>query len=124
MMFPLIASAALLGLYVFFKGKHGVGLWVDVHWPSSRIGNFIHLYLIFASPFVSSLVFSASSVNFLLTLYFFVLGVFALAHLLSPIVAKISPDSLKKPTYQLLFFKKDDEEELTMVRSYMHTVTY
>lgn len=80
MMFPLIASAALLGLYVFFK------------------------------------VFSASSVNFLLTLYFFVLGVFALAHLLSPIVAKISPDSLKKPTYQLLFFKKDDEEELTMDR--------
>merc|ERR1712212_26976 len=76
MMFPLIASAALLGLYVFFK------------------------------------VFSASSVNFLLTAYFFVLGVFALTHLLTPVVSKITPDSLKKPTYQLLFFKKDKEAEM------------
>lgn len=74
-MFPLIASAALLALYTFFK------------------------------------VFSASSVNFLLTAYFFVLGVFALAHLLTPIVAKITPDSLQRPTYQLLFFKRDEEEE-------------
>jgi len=76
MMFPLIASAALLGLYVFFK------------------------------------VFSASSVNFLLTAYFFVLGVFALTHLLTPVISKITPDSLKKPTYQLLFFKKDKEAEM------------
>ena len=65
------------------------------------------------------LVFSASSVNFLLTAYFFVLGVFALTHLLTPVVSKITPDSLKKPTYQLLFFKKDKEAE--MIVRYFHS---
>jgi len=56
-------------------------------------------------------VFSASSVNWLLTCYFFVLGIFALAHLLTPIVARISPECLKRPTYQLMFLKRDEDEQ-------------
>ena len=68
--------------------------------------------------------FSASSVNWLLTCYFFVLGIFALAHLLTPIVARISPECLKRPTYQLMFLKRDEDEQewREMVRCYIWSI--
>jgi len=68
-MFPLIASCALFGLYVFFK------------------------------------LFSKEHINMLLTVYFFFLGVFALAHILSPIFAKLCPVGFPNANYKLLFFK-------------------
>ena len=57
-MFPLIASAALFGLYVFFQ------------------------------------IFSKEYINLLLSLYFFVLGVFALSHMVSPVLIDFIPASL------------------------------
>ncbi|ESN93526.1 hypothetical protein HELRODRAFT_187510 [Helobdella robusta] len=54
-MFPIMASAALFGLYIFFQ------------------------------------IFSKDHINMLLTVYFFFLGVLALAHILSPIVHRLVP---------------------------------
>jgi len=68
-MFPLIASCALFGLYVFFK------------------------------------IFSKEHINLLLTVYFFFLGVFALAHILSPIFSKLCPVGFPNANYKLLFYK-------------------
>ena len=68
-MFPLIASCALFGLYIFFK------------------------------------IFSKEHINLLLTVYFFFLGVFALAHILSPIVTKLVPVGFPNANYKLLFYK-------------------
>jgi len=52
-------------------------------------------------------VFSKEHINLLLTVYFFVLGVFALAHILSPIINKLLPVTFPNANYQLLFFKKE-----------------
>ncbi|XP_003745016.1 minor histocompatibility antigen H13 [Galendromus occidentalis] len=60
MMFPLIASCALFGLYVVFK------------------------------------IFGKEHVNMLLTLYFFLIGVLALAATISPVLRKIVPQDLIK----------------------------
>lgn len=68
-MFPLIASCALFGLYIFFK------------------------------------IFSKEHINLLLTVYFFFLGVFALSHILSPIVSKLVPVGFPNANYKLLFYK-------------------
>lgn len=57
-MFPLIASCALFGLYLFFQ------------------------------------FFSKEHINLLLSVYFFVLGIFALTHMVSPIVTKHIPANL------------------------------
>lgn len=57
-MFPLIASCALFGLYLFFQ------------------------------------FFSKEHINLLLSVYFFVLGIFALSHMISPGVKKLLPTSL------------------------------
>ena len=73
-MFPLIASCALFGLYLFFK------------------------------------IFSKEHINLLLTVYFFFLGVFALAHILSPIVSKLVPVGFPNANYKLLFFKNPKSE--------------
>lgn len=57
-MFPIIASCALFGLYVFFQ------------------------------------VFSKEHINLLLSVYFFVLGIFALTHMVAPTLTKFIPTSL------------------------------
>jgi minor histocompatibility antigen H13 len=57
-MFPLIASCALFGLYLFFQ------------------------------------FFSKEHINLLLSVYFFVLGIFALTHMVSPVVGKYIPANL------------------------------
>lgn len=80
MMFPIMASCALFGLYMFFK------------------------------------IFSKDNINFLLTGYFFFLGVMALAHLLSPVIGSLIPSSIPKIPYHLSFIQgptegvKDDKE--------------
>ncbi|XP_052868962.1 minor histocompatibility antigen H13 [Anopheles cruzii] len=67
MMFPIMASCALFGLYMFFK------------------------------------IFSKENINFLLTGYFFFLGVMALSHLLSPVISSLIPASIPKIPYHLSF---------------------
>jgi len=74
-MFPLIASCALFGLYIFFQ------------------------------------VFSKEYINMLLTSYFFVLGILALAHTLSPVVNYLCPQQIPNTQYYLLFNKKETGAE-------------
>ncbi|XP_054167096.1 minor histocompatibility antigen H13-like [Oppia nitens] len=74
-MFPFIASAALFGLYLFFK------------------------------------FFSKEYINLLLTGYFFLLGILALAHCLSPLVNRILPKQFPVIPYHLMFNKGAEEEE-------------
>jgi len=67
MMFPVIASCALFGLYIFFQ------------------------------------IFSKEYINLLLTFYFFILGIFALAHMMSPVILKLIPSSLPVIPFHLKF---------------------
>ena len=70
MMFPIIASCALFGLYIFFH------------------------------------IFSKEYINLLLSFYFLILGIFALSHMMSPIIMKIIP--IEKP--QLATFHEEDQD--------------
>ncbi|XP_071496468.1 minor histocompatibility antigen H13-like [Diadema antillarum] len=66
------------------------------------------IYLVFQ-------IFSKEYINLLLTIYFFFLGVLALAHILSPVVRKLVPESMPNESYHLLFVKgKDDKKEELM----------
>jgi minor histocompatibility antigen H13 len=67
MMFPIIASCALFGLYIVFK------------------------------------IFSKDYLNYLLTGYFFLLGVMSLSNLLAPIVSSLVPTAIPKIPYQIKF---------------------
>uniref|UniRef100_A0A182NUN5 Signal peptide peptidase n=1 Tax=Anopheles dirus TaxID=7168 RepID=A0A182NUN5_9DIPT len=73
MMFPIMASCALFGLYMFFK------------------------------------IFSKDNINYLLTGYFFFLGVMALSHLLSPVISSLIPASIPKIPYHLSFVQGPQE---------------
>jgi len=75
MMFPLIASCALFGLYLFFQ------------------------------------FFSKEHINLLLSVYFFVLGIFALSHMISPAVKKMLPTSLiPNENYHLEFLSGEGDQ--------------
>ncbi|XP_072045444.1 minor histocompatibility antigen H13-like [Amphiura filiformis] len=50
-------------------------------------------------------IFSKEYINLLLTVYFFFLGVLALAHILSPIVRKCIPEALPNESYHVIFTK-------------------
>merc|ERR1712012_1483185 len=73
-MFPIIASCALFGLYVFFQ------------------------------------VFSKDHINLLLSVYFFVLGIFALSHMVGPTVTKLIPGSVPKIQYRLHFTQGEGDQ--------------
>lgn len=79
-MFPIIASCALFGLYIFFQ------------------------------------VFSKDHINLLLSVYFFVLGIFALTHMVAPSFSRILPAGLvPRIPYHLVFTQgegKDKEDVL------------
>lgn len=79
MMFPLIASASLFGIYIVFK------------------------------------IFSKDHINLLLTGYFFLLGVMALTHLLSPIISPYLPKSFRKIPYHLLFVQGEGKEKEALI---------
>jgi len=78
-MFPIIASCALFGLYIFFQ------------------------------------LFSKEHVNLLLSVYFLVLGIFALTHTISPLFNRLIPDALLglmgTNTYHLEFTSNKKEGE-------------
>lgn len=79
MYFPLIASAALFGLYMVFK------------------------------------VCSKEHMNLLLTGYFFILGVIALAHLLSPVINSLMPAAVPKVPFHILFTKGEGKAKKPIV---------
>ncbi|XP_055594026.1 minor histocompatibility antigen H13 [Uranotaenia lowii] len=83
MMFPIMASCALFGLYMFFK------------------------------------IFSKDNINFLLTGYFFFLGVMALSHLLSPVISSLIPASIPKIPYHLSFIQGPTEGERDDKETYL-----
>uniref|UniRef100_A0A3Q2I0B1 Histocompatibility minor 13 n=1 Tax=Equus caballus TaxID=9796 RepID=A0A3Q2I0B1_HORSE len=73
--FPIVASCALLGLYLFFK------------------------------------IFSQEYINLLLSMYFFVLGILALSHTISPFMNKFFPVNFPNRQYQLLFTQGSGENK-------------
>ncbi len=89
-MFPLIASAALFGLYVFFQ------------------------------------IFSKEHINLLLSIYFFVLGIFALTHMVGPTLTRLIPTSLVPRIHYHLIFSQGDSpvsrEELVNFEFTTHDV--
>eukprot|EP00095_Tigriopus_kingsejongensis_P001075 snap_masked-scaffold1123_size61443-processed-gene-0.3 protein:Tk01075 transcript:snap_masked-scaffold1123_size61443-processed-gene-0.3-mRNA-1 annotation:"hypothetical protein DAPPUDRAFT_303875" len=86
-MFPIIASCALFGLYVFFQ------------------------------------IFSKDHINLLLSVYFFVLGIFALTHMVSPLVTKLIPSFVPLIPYRLTFVQEGDPlEELLNFQFTTHDV--
>lgn len=78
MMFPIIASCALFGLYVFFQ------------------------------------VFSKEYINLLLSFYFLVLGIFALAHMISPMVLPAIPSVVPIIPFHLKFTQGEGETKETV----------
>lgn len=54
-------------------------------------------------------VFSQEYINLLLSVYFFVLGVLALSHTMSPLMASVFPTSFPNKQYQLLFIQGSGE---------------
>uniref|UniRef100_A0A646QDK2 MHC-H13 n=1 Tax=Hemiscolopendra marginata TaxID=943146 RepID=A0A646QDK2_9MYRI len=56
-------------------------------------------------------IFSKEYINLLLTGYFFVLGVLALSHLLSPLITNIVPEGIPNSYYHLVFTKNNDEKK-------------
>merc|ERR1719402_1274168 len=79
MMFPLIASCALFGLYIFFQ------------------------------------IFSKEYINLLLSFYFLVLGIFALSHMLSPLVLQSIPASVPVIPFHLKFTQGEGEAKEVIV---------
>lgn len=78
--FPLVASAALFGLYIFFKVMN-----LSSREPTKFLCRTSKLSMILYFFLTSTLfvfqIFSKEYVNLLLTGYFFILGVITLAHL-------------------------------------------
>ncbi|XP_065200957.1 minor histocompatibility antigen H13 [Planococcus citri] len=66
--------------------------------PFLASGTLLVLYTIFK-------VFSKEDLNRIITAYFYCLGVFALCHLLSPLIAKLIPGSIENVSYRLKFTK-------------------
>uniref|UniRef100_A0A336LH20 CSON007940 protein n=1 Tax=Culicoides sonorensis TaxID=179676 RepID=A0A336LH20_CULSO len=79
MMFPLIASCSLFGIYLIFK------------------------------------IFSKDHINLLLTGYFFLLGVMALTHLLTPFCSPLFPKSFKLIPYHLLFVRGEGKDKEALI---------
>ena len=79
MMFPLIASCALFGLYMIFN------------------------------------IFGKEYINMLLSFYFLVLGIFALSHMVSPVVLKLVPSAVPVIPFHLQFTQGEGEARESVV---------
>jgi len=75
MMFPIIASCALFGLYIVFQ------------------------------------IFSKEYINLLLSFYFLVLGIFALSHMMSPVVLKLVPSAVPLIPFHLKFTQGEGDSQ-------------
>ncbi|XP_067125356.1 minor histocompatibility antigen H13 [Centruroides vittatus] len=76
--------------------------------PIIASGALFGFYLIFK-------IFSKEYINLLLTGYFFFLGVLALAHILSPIVNKLVPESFPNVPYHLIFTRGTGTEKENII---------
>ena len=79
MMFPLIASCALFGLYMIFN------------------------------------IFGKEYINMLLSFYFLVLGIFALSHMVSPLVLKLVPAAVPVIPFHLKFTQGEGEAKEAVI---------
>uniref|UniRef100_A0A1A8II42 Histocompatibility (Minor) 13 n=1 Tax=Nothobranchius kuhntae TaxID=321403 RepID=A0A1A8II42_NOTKU len=68
-------------------------------------------------------VFSQEYINLLLSVYFFVLGVLALSHTMSPLMSRIFPESFPNKQYQLLFTQGSGESKEEIVNYEFDTKT-
>jgi len=84
MMFPIIASCALFGLYIFFQ------------------------------------IFSKEYINLLLSFYFLVLGIFALSHMMSPVILKLVPSAVPVIPFHLKF-TQGEGDSMESVMDYKFT---
>jgi len=84
MMFPIIASCALFGLYIFFQ------------------------------------IFSKEYINLLLSFYFLVLGIFALSHMMSPVILKLVPSAVPIIPFHLKF-TQGEGDSMESVMDYKFT---
>uniref|UniRef100_A0A5F9CA94 Histocompatibility minor 13 n=1 Tax=Oryctolagus cuniculus TaxID=9986 RepID=A0A5F9CA94_RABIT len=115
--FPIIASCTLLGLYLFFKvyfpNKSYTGS-VLKSWKTQKnkkgetavIQNPTR-----DSPSFPLEIFSQEYINLLLSMYFFVLGILALSHTISPFMNKFFPANFPNRQYQLLFTQGSGENK-------------
>ena len=79
MMFPLIASCALFGLYMIFN------------------------------------IFGKEYINMFLSFYFLVLGIFALSHMVSPVVLKLVPSAVPVIPFHLQFTQGEGDARESVV---------
>ncbi|XP_064429055.1 minor histocompatibility antigen H13 isoform X17 [Mirounga angustirostris] len=116
--FPIIASCTLLGLYLFFKvyfpnksytgsvlktwktQKSKKGKTAVIQNPTTRDNHRFPLEI-----------FSQEYINLLLSVYFFVLGILALSHTISPFMNKFFPANFPNRQYQLLFTQGSGENK-------------
>ncbi|CAD7669522.1 unnamed protein product [Nyctereutes procyonoides] len=116
--FPIIASCTLLGLYLFFKvyfpnksytgsvlktwktQKSKKGKTAVIQNPTTRDNHRFPLEI-----------FSQEYINLLLSMYFFVLGILALSHTISPFMNKFFPANFPNRQYQLLFTQGSGENK-------------
>jgi len=79
MMFPIIASCALFGLYIIFN------------------------------------IFGKEYINLLLSFYFLILGIFALSHMMSPVVLKLVPSAVPVIPFHLKFTQGEGETSESVI---------
>merc|ERR1711962_627847 len=79
MMFPIIASCALFGLYMIFN------------------------------------IFGKEYINLLLSFYFLVLGIFALSHMMSPVVLKLVPSAIPVIPFNLKFTQGEGDAKESVI---------
>uniref|UniRef100_A0A8C5Q6Q2 Histocompatibility minor 13 n=1 Tax=Leptobrachium leishanense TaxID=445787 RepID=A0A8C5Q6Q2_9ANUR len=102
--FPIIASCTLFGLYIFFKKMQLLS-----SFPSRKYAQ--DLLESHRSCGLQTSIFSQEYINLLLSMYFFILGVLALAHTISPAMNRILPANLPNKQYQLLFTQGSGESK-------------
>ncbi|XP_058535363.1 minor histocompatibility antigen H13 isoform X1 [Ochotona princeps] len=99
--FPIIASCTLLGLYLFFKALEREP-WRASQEPRGRSCEGVNS---------AKQIFSQEYINLLLSMYFFVLGILALSHTISPFMNKFFPVNFPNRQYQLLFTQGSGENK-------------
>ena len=65
--------------------------------------------------------FSKDHINLLLSIYFFVLGIFALSHMVGPTITKFIPSSVPRIQYRL-HFTQGEGDQVRSVEEQSHLV--
>uniref|UniRef100_A0A674ELS5 Histocompatibility (minor) 13 n=1 Tax=Salmo trutta TaxID=8032 RepID=A0A674ELS5_SALTR len=100
--FPIIASCTLFGLYLFFK-------------VSIITRNTSYAFGVILWRRVEFVILNDFYINLLLSMYFFVLGILALSHTMSPFMNRIFPANIPIKQYQLLFTQGSGETKEEIV---------